>query len=140
MYPNAHLVFAGVCRRSPAHMPEKGLTEFKMFLSICCPLDDLKCSLNSNELVSVIIHSHGLITPSEYPFIHFENKRGINMPKKAVSKAFVFYSKEPEFPTSMLFGLCLCLAFWGGCEHFIGVRQGRALFVVQGEKSLHQGL
>lgn len=94
-----------------------------------------------NELVSVVFHSHMLIAPSEYSSIHFENHRGINVPnEKAVSKAFMIYSEEPEFPTSMLFGLCLGLAFWGGCEHFIGVRQSRALLAVQGAKSLHQGL
>lgn len=94
-----------------------------------------------NELVSVVIHSHMLIAPSEYSYIHFENNGGINVPnEKAVSKDFMFYSKEPEFPTSMLFGLCLGLAFRGGCEHFIGVRQSRALLAIQGAKSLHQGM
>lgn len=60
--------------------------------------------------------------------------------KKAVSKAFMFYSKKPEFPTSMLFGLCLGLAFRGGREDFVGVRQSRALLAIHGAKSLHQGL
>ena len=141
-YPNAHLVFAGVCRSSSANMPEKGLTEFKCLFFFVSAVPQLTYCAVSNELDSVVIHSHMLIAPSEYAFIHFANNRDINVPneKKAVSKAFMFYSKEPEFPTSMLFGLCLGLAFRCGCEHFVGVRQSRALLGVQGEKSLHQGL
>lgn len=96
---------------------------------------------NPNEPDSVIIHSHLLIASSEYSFIHFANNRGIYAPtEKAVSKACMLCSKEPEFPTSMFFGLCLGLAFWGGCEHFIGVRQSRTLLAVWGTKSLHQWL
>lgn len=40
----------------------------------------------------------------------------------------------------MLFGLSLGLAFGGGCEHLIGIRQSRALSAVQWAKSLHEGL
>lgn len=49
-------------------------------------------------------------------------------------------SEEPEFPASMLFGLCLGFAFGGGCEDFVGVRQSRTLLAVQGAESFHQGL
>lgn len=60
--------------------------------------------------------------------------------KKAIFKAFMFYSEEPEFPASMLFGLCLGLALWGRREDFIGVRQSGALLAVQWAESLHQRL
>lgn len=52
----------------------------------------------------------------------------------------MFYSKEPEFPASVLFGLCLGLALGSGREHFVGVRQSGTLPAVQGAESLHQGL
>lgn len=94
-----------------------------------------------NELVSVVIHPHVLITLSEYSLIRSEGNRGIDLPsEKAISKAFVFQSEEPEFPTSMLFGLCLGFAFGGGCEYFIGVRESGTLLAVQRAKSLYQGL
>lgn len=114
-----------------------------LFCCLCCPPADLMRSLNRtpNEMVPVVILSHGLISSSKYSIIHFQNNRGNNVPnKKAVSRAFMFYSKEPKFPSSMLFGLCLGLAFWGGCEDLIGVRQSRTMLAVQGAQSLHQGL
>jgi len=87
------------------------------------------------------MHPHVVIIPSEYSLIPLENNRGVNVPnKKAVSKTFMYYSKEPKFPTRMLFGLCLGLALGGGCEHFIGVRQSGALLAIQRVKSLNQGL
>lgn len=68
---------------------------------------------------------------SEYFFIHFIKKKGVNRPTPAAaSKALRERSEEPEFPASVLFGLCLGLALWGGCEHFIGVRQSWTLLAV----------
>lgn len=118
---------------------------FFVFFVSAVPQLTLVCSLNSepqmNRILLSVIHSHMLIAASEHCFIHFVKNRGIHVPtEKAVSKVFMFYSEEPEFPTSMLFGLCLGLAFWSGREHFIGVRQSRTLLAVQGTKSLHQGL
>lgn len=52
----------------------------------------------------------------------------------------MFYLEEPEFPASMLFGLCLGLALRRGCEDLVGVRQSGALLAVHGAESLHQGL
>ena len=60
--------------------------------------------------------------------------------KRPFPEAFMLDSKEPEFPASVLFGLCLGLAFRGGSEHFVGVRQGRALGAVQGAQPPHQGV
>ncbi len=144
MFPKAHLVFAGVCRSSSANMPEKGLTESKCFVVSAVP-QLTKCAVPTqkppNEPHSVMVRSHRLKAPFEYSLIHSAINRGINVPnEKAASKAFMLYSEEPEFPTSMFFSLCLGLAFRGGCEHFIGVRQSGALLAVQGAKSLHQGL
>lgn len=59
---------------------------------------------------------------------------------QAVSEALTSNSEEPEFPAGMLFGFCLGLAFWGGCEYFIGVMKGRTWLAVQRTESLHQGL
>ena len=89
------------------------------------------------RLVSVIIRPHG----SWNPLIHVEGR--ITCPILAhyldnmcISFSFCV-SKEPTFPASMSFGLCLGLAFRGGSEHFIGIRQSGALWAVQRAQSLH---
>lgn len=114
----------------------------KCFFCLCCPPADVNVQSQlrtPNEPDSVICYAFSYA--SEHSFIHFAKNRGIHVPtEKAVSKVFMFYSEEPEFPTSMLFGLCLGLAFWSGREHFIGVRQSGTLLAVQGTKSLHQGV
>lgn len=49
-------------------------------------------------------------------------------------------SEEPEFPASVFFGVSFGLAFRGGREGLLGVRQGGEVGVVRGAKSLHQRL
>lgn len=143
-----------VCQSSPSFCrcvsilsskhARKGKTESKMFLFFIFLVLSPQvtwCGISTQNLKSRGFHSHVLITPSEYSFSNFENNRGINVPKKmVVSKGFRFYLEEPQFPSSMLFGFCLRLAFRSRCENFIGVRQSRALLAVQGTKSLHQRL
>lgn len=67
--------------------------------------------------------------------------RDIRAPdKRPFPKAFMFHSKEPQFPAGVLLRVRLGLAFGSGCEDFVGVRQGGTLLAVLGAKSLHQRL
>lgn len=50
------------------------------------------------------------------------------------------FSKEPEFPASVLLGVSFGLAFWGGGEGLLGVRQGGEVAVLCGTEPLHQWL
>lgn len=109
---------------------------FFFLVSAVCPDKESAASSQNHKSTGFCCYP---IAASEHS-IHFAKIRVIDGPaQKAVSKAFILHSKEPEFPTGMLFGLCLGLAFRGGCEHFIGVRQSRTLLAVQRTKSLHQG-
>lgn len=49
-------------------------------------------------------------------------------------------SQEPKFPASVLLGVSFGLAFWGGGEGLLGVRQGGEVNVVCRAKPLHQWL
>lgn len=50
------------------------------------------------------------------------------------------FSQEPKFPASVLLGVCFGLAFRGGGEGFLGVRQGGEVAVLRRAKPLHQRL
>lgn len=95
----------------------------------------LDCSLAARHCLGEIkTHCNSLPCPSRKTKTEQKQKRGsfLQIP--------MFYSEKPEFPASVLFGLCLGLALWGGGEHLVGVRQSRTLPAVQGAQSLHQGL
>lgn len=50
------------------------------------------------------------------------------------------FLQEPKFPASVLLGVSFGLAFWGGCEGLLGVRQGGEVGVIRRAKPLHQRL
>lgn len=49
-------------------------------------------------------------------------------------------SQEPKFPASVFLGVSFGLAFRGGGEGLLGVRQRGEVGVLCGAKPLHQGL
>lgn len=49
-------------------------------------------------------------------------------------------SQEPKFPASVFLGVSFGLAFWGGGEGLLRVRQGGKVGVLCWEKPLHQWL
>lgn len=48
--------------------------------------------------------------------------------------------QKPESPAGVLLGFGFGLAFGGGCEGLLGVRQGGEVGVVRGAKPLHERL
>lgn len=49
-------------------------------------------------------------------------------------------SQEPQFPASVLLGFSFGLAFWGGSEGLLGVRQLGEVNALRGAQPLHQRL
>lgn len=104
---------------------------FSFFLFVSAVLQMTKCSLNWESEMNWILLPSILEAASEHSFLHSIKNMGVNRPTaEAASGAFRVHSEEPEFPASVLFGLWLGLAFWGGCEHFVGVRQSWTLLAV----------
>lgn len=50
------------------------------------------------------------------------------------------FSQEPKFPASVLLGVSFGLAFWGGGEGLLGVRQLGEEAVLRRAQPLHQRL
>lgn len=50
------------------------------------------------------------------------------------------FSQKPKFPASVLLGVRFGLAFWGGGEGLLGIRQGSEVGVVRRAQPLHQWL